>query len=74
MSCDVFPYDRMNEKWCSDTLEKLLNEANVRSHLTLSPSLAASFVLTATHAARRTSRRTLSPTSPSTLASAASSS
>lgn len=30
MSCDVFPYDRMNEKWCSDTLEKLLNEANVR--------------------------------------------
>ncbi|BGO97773.1 hypothetical protein RTG_01420 [Rhodotorula toruloides ATCC 204091] len=28
MSCDVFPYDRMNEKWCSDTLEKLLNEAN----------------------------------------------
>ncbi|BGP22878.1 mitochondrial ribosomal subunit protein [Rhodotorula toruloides] len=28
MSCEVFPYDRMNEKWCSDTLEKLLKEAN----------------------------------------------
>jgi small subunit ribosomal protein S35 len=30
LSCDVFPYDRMNEKWCSDTLDKLLKEANVR--------------------------------------------
>lgn len=36
LSCDVFPYDRMNEKWCSDTLDKLLKEANVRRQSLLS--------------------------------------
>ncbi|GAA6051174.1 hypothetical protein JCM3770_002574 [Rhodotorula araucariae] len=27
LSCEMFPSERMNEKWCSDTLDKLLAEA-----------------------------------------------
>ncbi|GAA5911039.1 hypothetical protein JCM5296_004604 [Sporobolomyces johnsonii] len=27
ISCELFPSDKMNEKWCSDTLDKLLKEA-----------------------------------------------
>ncbi len=29
IACELFPASRMNEKWCSDTLDKLLAEANV---------------------------------------------
>ncbi|BGP53964.1 hypothetical protein JCM8202_002961 [Rhodotorula sphaerocarpa] len=28
IACELFPASRMNEKWCSDTLDKLLAEAN----------------------------------------------
>ncbi|KPV75950.1 uncharacterized protein RHOBADRAFT_35717 [Rhodotorula graminis WP1] len=28
LACEMFPSERMNEKWCSDTLDKLVNEAN----------------------------------------------
>ncbi|POY74372.1 hypothetical protein BMF94_2566 [Rhodotorula taiwanensis] len=28
IACELFPASRMNEKWCSDTLDKLLSEAN----------------------------------------------
>lgn len=31
IACELFPASRMNEKWCSDTLDKLLSEANVHS-------------------------------------------
>ncbi|GAA5931309.1 mitochondrial 37S ribosomal protein mS35 RSM24 [Sporobolomyces koalae] len=27
LSCELFPSERMNEKWCSDTLDKLVAEA-----------------------------------------------
>ncbi|BGP38019.1 37S ribosomal protein S24, mitochondrial [Rhodotorula kratochvilovae] len=27
LACEMFPSERMNEKWCSDTLDKLLAEA-----------------------------------------------
>jgi len=27
LSCELYPNDKMNEKWCSDTLDKLLSEA-----------------------------------------------
>ncbi|CEQ39922.1 SPOSA6832_01494 [Sporobolomyces salmonicolor] len=27
ISCEMFPSERMNEKWCSDTLDKLVKEA-----------------------------------------------
>lgn len=27
LSCELFPNDKMNEKWCSDTLDKLLAAA-----------------------------------------------
>lgn len=29
MSCERFPEERMNLKWCSDTIDKLIEEANV---------------------------------------------
>ncbi|GAA5862254.1 hypothetical protein JCM8547_007784 [Rhodosporidiobolus lusitaniae] len=28
IGCELFPSERMNEKWCSDTLDKLLKEAS----------------------------------------------
>ncbi|GAA5841557.1 hypothetical protein JCM11251_001259 [Rhodosporidiobolus azoricus] len=28
LGCELFPSDKMNEKWCSDTLDKLIAEAN----------------------------------------------
>ncbi|SPO25211.1 related to RSM24 - mitochondrial ribosomal protein of the small subunit [Ustilago trichophora] len=31
ISCELFPNERQNMKWCSDTLDKLVNEANVRT-------------------------------------------
>lgn len=31
ISCERFPNERQNMKWCSDTLDKLVHEANVRS-------------------------------------------
>ncbi|GAA5900357.1 mitochondrial 37S ribosomal protein mS35 RSM24 [Sporobolomyces salmoneus] len=27
LSCELYPSEKMNEKWCSDTLDKLLSEA-----------------------------------------------
>lgn len=30
MACELFPTDRMNEKWCADRLDRLLAEAEVR--------------------------------------------
>lgn len=31
ISCELFPNERQNMKWCSDTLDALVNEANVRT-------------------------------------------
>lgn len=31
ISCELFPNERQNMKWCSDTLDALVKEANVRS-------------------------------------------
>lgn len=31
ISCERFPEERMNLKWCSDTIDKLIEEANVSS-------------------------------------------
>jgi len=36
LACEMFPSERMNEKWCSDTLDKLVAEANVRPFFPLS--------------------------------------
>lgn len=30
IGCELFPLDTMNEKWCSDTLDKMMAEAEVR--------------------------------------------
>jgi small subunit ribosomal protein S35 len=30
ISCELFPNVKMNEKWCSDTLDKLIAQAKVR--------------------------------------------
>lgn len=38
IACELFPASRMNEKWCSDTLDKLLAEANVSALHTRHPS------------------------------------
>ena len=29
ISCERYPEERMNLKWCSDTIDKLIEEANV---------------------------------------------
>lgn len=45
ISCELFPNERQNMKWCSDTLDALVKEANVRTEdvdalpLDLRPSL-----------------------------------
>lgn len=31
ISCELFPTPEMNEKWCSDALDRLIKEAQVRS-------------------------------------------
>ncbi|KAK4058901.1 37S ribosomal protein S24, mitochondrial [Microbotryomycetes sp. JL221] len=31
ISCEQFPIDKMNEKWCSDTLDKMIAEAENKS-------------------------------------------
>lgn len=33
ISCELFPNVKMNEKWCSDTLDKLIAQAKVRESL-----------------------------------------
>lgn len=30
IACEMFPTDKMNEKWCSDTLDSMIKEAEVR--------------------------------------------
>ena len=30
IACEMFPTDKMNEKWCSDTLDSMMLEAEVR--------------------------------------------
>ena len=30
IACELFPTDRMNEKWCSDMLDRMVAEAEVR--------------------------------------------
>lgn len=32
ISCELFPNERQNMKWCSDTLDALVKEANVRTN------------------------------------------
>ncbi|SNX83665.1 related to RSM24 - mitochondrial ribosomal protein of the small subunit [Melanopsichium pennsylvanicum] len=32
ISCELFPNERQNMKWCSDTLDALVSEANVRTN------------------------------------------
>lgn len=33
LSCELYPNERMNEKWCSDTLDKLLKESKKSNEL-----------------------------------------
>jgi small subunit ribosomal protein S35 len=33
ISCERYPEERMNLKWCSDTIDKLIEEANVSQKL-----------------------------------------
>ena len=30
IACERFPTEQMNEKWCSDVLERMVTEAEVR--------------------------------------------
>lgn len=38
IACEDFPHADLNENWCSDTLDRLVNEANVRRSCRVCPN------------------------------------